>query len=473
MNAKIAKLEEQFAEDALRNPYKESSLFAGISIFVNGLTNPSADELKRIMMVNGGVYHIYQRPWTTFVIAANLPDVKVRQITTAKIITPQWVVDCLSENRILDYSKYLLYTNCKESQPRLAFGPKEASKREIATAVVQTTAGIVGDAKPAGLVSEPDEAERAKVAVEPSATENGTEAADPAKPANFVNNLDFLNTLIRDNETPTKPEEKPRHLPTENDTPKTNVARTAVDPNFLAEFYNNSRLHHIATLGASFKQHITKLRDSHTGTFLARDVLKQTLPQRADENGVRATDGNVIMHIDMDCFFVSVGLRTRPHLKGFPIAVTHSKGAAANNVKHIDEENRKQEMALYVRKHEDRLKKIQTKFGADPTDDKSNDSTMAFIEGSASLSEIASCSYEARRSGIKNGMFVGAALKLCPNLKTIPYDFDAYKEVAHILYATIAQWVKMENRNHLQRIITSSSGSMCLHRYFAQVHAGH
>lgn len=113
MNAKIAKLEEQYADSALRNPYKESDLFAGISIYVNGLTNPSADELKRIMMKNGGVYHTYQRQWTTFIIAANLPDVKVRQITSAKIISPQWIVDCLKETRILDYSKYLLYTIVK------------------------------------------------------------------------------------------------------------------------------------------------------------------------------------------------------------------------------------------------------------------------------------------------------------------------------------------------------------------------
>lgn len=30
-----------------------------------------------------------------------------------------------------------------------------------------------------------------------------------------------------------------------------------------------------------------------------------------------------ITHIDMDCFFVSVGLLSRPHLKNKPIAVTH------------------------------------------------------------------------------------------------------------------------------------------------------
>ena len=33
-----------------------------------------------------------------------------------------------------------------------------------------------------------------------------------------------------------------------------------------------------------------------------------------------------------------------------------------------------------------------------------------------SMSEIASCSYEARAKGVKNGMFMGSALKLCPVL---------------------------------------------------------
>lgn len=55
------------------------------------------------------------------------------------------------------------------------------------------------------------------------------------------------------------------------------------------------------------------------------------------------------------------------------------------------------------------------------------------------MSEIASCSYEAREAGVKNGMFMGEALKLCPNLKTIPYNFEGYKEVANTLYNTVAE----------------------------------
>lgn len=42
------------------------------------ISDPSADDLKRIMMTNGGVFHHYLNTQkTTHIIATNLPDVKV------------------------------------------------------------------------------------------------------------------------------------------------------------------------------------------------------------------------------------------------------------------------------------------------------------------------------------------------------------------------------------------------------------
>lgn len=388
MDAKVSKLEEQFAEDALKNPYKESDLFAGISIFVNGLTNPSADELKRIMMRNGGIYHTYQRSTTKFVIATNLPDVKIRQITSAKIISPQWIVDCLKEKKILDYTKYLLYTNCKTSQPKIGFMRKEP----VPTAIESTR-----------ILQHPNE-------------------SDDFNCTNILENLNILNTIIR--------EDASKQTDVKEENRKGN-ARTAVDPNFLTEFYNNSRLHHIATLGAGFKNYVSKLREAHKGNYPARDQLKMISVDQPASHAINFE--KIIMHIDMDCFFVSVGLRSRRHLKGYPIAVTHSKGAAGNQLKSTAGVDRRKEMELYVKRHDD-------KFNTDHQVHGDNEQfTMPAIDNSVSLSEIASCSYEARKMGVKNGMFVGAALKLCPNLRTIPYDFDAYKEVAHTLYDTITQ----------------------------------
>lgn len=69
--------------------------------------------------------------------------------------------------------------------------------------------------------------------------------------------------------------------------------------------------------------------------------------------------------------------------------------------------------------------------------------TSVYVEDEvtfSSMSELASVSYEARTKGVKNGMFLGSALKLCPELKTIPYDFDGYNKVAYALYDTVADY---------------------------------
>ena len=41
-------------------------------------------------------------------------------------------------------------------------------------------------------------------------------------------------------------------------------------------------------------------------------------------NPTSARRERVIVHIDMDCFFASVALLTRPHLRNAPVAVAHS-----------------------------------------------------------------------------------------------------------------------------------------------------
>ena len=51
-----------------------------------------------------------------------------------------------------------------------------------------------------------------------------------------------------------------------------------------------------------------------------------------------------------------------------------------------------------------------------------------------SMSEIASCSYEARAVGVRNGMFLGSARKLCPDIYCVPYQFEQYRQVSQRLY---------------------------------------
>ena len=164
----------------------------------------------------------------------------------------------------------------------------------------------------------------------------------------------------------------------------------AKDEKFMGEFYNNSRLHLISSMKSHFKNYVTKLRNENKFmNFPERQKLTAYKSTPKDQSDMNKKD-KIIMHIDMDCFFVSVSLKSYPDLRGKPVGVAHAKG----------------------NKH----------------------------DGSESWSEIASCSYEARTSGVKNGMFVGPAKNICPDLNIIPYDFEGYKSVAQTLYDTVSKY---------------------------------
>ena len=93
----------------------------------------------------------------------------------------------------------------------------------------------------------------------------------------------------------------------------------AGDAGFMAEFYTNSRLHHLSTWGAEWRAYVNKLQTQPNPQFPGLEALRKRLV--AGELPSQPTRGTgkpqrVIMHIDMDSFFVSVGLRNRPDLKG-------------------------------------------------------------------------------------------------------------------------------------------------------------
>lgn len=133
------------------------------------------------------------------------------------------MTDCVKEGKILDYSNYLLYTN--RNQPKLKF---ELIQKK-------------SDCPSPEMFSSDDE--------------NST------------------NTAKESNDSKT--------------TQKTNSrCLDAKDPNFLSEFYSNSRLHHIATLGATFKQYICDLRDDHKFRFPERERFKSYLAGLGLSDGV-------------------------------------------------------------------------------------------------------------------------------------------------------------------------------------------
>lgn len=386
MAAKKAKLEEQFRNTASKEFKESSKLFEGIAIFVNGYTDPTSDELRRLMMIHGGIYHHYMRPKiTTHIIASNLPHSKIvlyrKSQNPIPICKPQWIIDSIAAGKILNFQNYLLYSNNTNVQPQLAHKLNHKDKN---------------NSNP--IMPNKQDIEKPEVLINTIC--NKTDI-------NNGNSSNAFNNTLKQNAN--------NFCQSSNTKPS---AQSTKNPEFLSTFYSNSRLHYISTMGTMFKDYVNELRDKSDGIFpgLERLIKLRSIKNTttsvscetdSEDETIYFTDKiiskathqqePVIMHIDMDCFFVSVGIRNRPEFQGIPVAVTHAKGNIFS--------------ANYDGKEE---------FG--------------------SMSEVASCSYAARKAGVKNGMFLGEALKLCPNLKTIQYDFEGYKEVSYILYDTVASY---------------------------------
>jgi DNA repair protein REV1 len=68
-----------------------------------------------------------------------------------------------------------------------------------------------------------------------------------------------------------------------------------------------------------------------------------------------------------------------------------------------------------------------------------------------STSECATCNYEARKFGIKKGMFLGRARTLCPDLVILPYDFEGYEEVSDAVSAILDRYAS-ENSGYVEHV---------------------
>ncbi|XP_033103900.1 DNA repair protein REV1-like [Anneissia japonica] len=453
MAAKKQKLDEQFLEDqpgSREISCAESKIFQGVAIFVNGYTVPSSDELKRLMMVHGGRFiHYYRKTEVTHIIATNLPQAKIRKLNDEKVVRPEWILDSIKAGLLLSYELYQLYGNRTSLQKSLSFLPSSSSA--AAASSISTTS----KSEP----SMPLDISGSKV------TGNKSNLQDDIQEGDAIS-FNINKEVLRDMEDVEQKLKDVKDLPQKNidrnsncgdftkklELPLDKVAgrgpAKAGDPKFVAEFYSHSRLHHIASWGAEFKDLVMQLQNQGDGSFPARDALRkngvkdysadsENYPLEGKED-VQKIPGSskagsskdsscerYIMHVDMDCFFVSVGLINRPELQGKPVAVTHSRG------------NGMQQVNLAAKQYEQDY--YEKKYGMSKSSGMS-DKTEKMSSTFNSAAEIASCSYEARAAGVRNGMFMGQAKKLCPDLQTIPYDFDLYKEVAQKLYEIVARY---------------------------------
>ncbi|KAM7078925.1 DNA repair protein REV1 isoform 1-T1 [Molossus nigricans] len=537
MAAKVQKLEEQFRTDAaMQKDATSSTIFSGVAIYVNGYTDPSAEELRKLMMLHGGQYHVYySRSKTTHIIATNLPTAKIKELKGEKVIRPEWIVESIKAGRLLSYIPYQLYSKQSTVQKGLNFnpvckpedpvpGPSNRAKqlnnrvnhiiKKLETETEVKANGMnswneedvnsdcsfveleqifpgrkqngvphhrdgpaifnghthssngalntqdcwvpVGNSVASRLspdsTQEEEKAENSStdfrdcsVQLSQQSTRNTDALRNPHRTNSFSLSSLHTNTKINGahHSTVQGPSStKSTSVPTLSKAAPSVPSRPS-DCSFISDFYSHSRLHHISMWKCELTEFVNTLQRQSSGIFPGREKLKK---MKTGRSALVVTDtGNVsvlssprhqscIMHVDMDCFFVSVGIRNRPDLKGKPVAVTSNRGTGRAPLR--PGANPQLEWQYYQNK----ILKGKADIPDSSLWENQDSAQTNGIDSVLSKAEIASCSYEARQVGIKNGMFFGYAKQLCPNLQAVPYDFHAYKEVARTLYETLASY---------------------------------
>ncbi|KAI3753074.1 hypothetical protein L2E82_25119 [Cichorium intybus] len=352
MAVKNRKLHEQFDAEASSSSHGGSGskkpVFYGVSIFVDGYTVPSTQELRGYMLKHGGRFENYfSRQRVTHIICSNLPGSKVKNLRSFSrglpVVKPTWILDCIAADKLLSWVPYQLDQVASEAnnQPKLStfldsrnnilpFNPpnipmpSDDNISEVSDSCEKTDTPLA-------------ETQSKSSPCEPSASE-GSRCSD-------IQNITELPSTVSGSSN--------------------KGHSTSLDPNFVETYFKNSRLHFIGTWRNRYRKRFPISSKPSTSINPSSSCQK-----------------NTIIHIDMDCFFVSVVIKNRPELWDKPVAVCHS-------------------------------------------------------DNPRGTSEISSANYPARDHGVRAGIFVRDAKALCPHLVIVPYNFEAYEEVADQFYTIL------------------------------------
>lgn len=393
-------------------------IFRGVVAHVNGYTQPSLQDLHRLIVSHGGGFLQYLESKTvaTHIIACSLTPKKREEFRRYRIVKPAWVVESVKAGRLLPWEDFRVVDEgqsqrvLKFNSGRLLsqanspqtgykdqansswytsqfkasdiFKPEGASLRQSPTPPTTTpalhqnapTQSDYGDF-PSFDASGPEEQTSSNTAQydgvkasssEPNKTEHHEMRGYQGSTVS-PGSINKTSSSPSKDPIPPKPELTPEGFNAHLLSDPRMRSSSVVNPEFIQQYYRESRLHHLSTWKAELKSQL-------------QSAAKEKSQSHAGRKRQAAGARRYILHVDFDCFFAAVSTLKHPELNGKPVGIAHGTGTG---------------------------------------------------------SEIASCNYIARSRGVKNGMWMKGALQACPELQVLPYDFPAYEDASRKFYSAV------------------------------------
>ncbi|RKP06391.1 hypothetical protein THASP1DRAFT_31791 [Thamnocephalis sphaerospora] len=437
-----------------------SQLFAGVSIYITGYTRPSLAKLRELICLHGGRFvQYYSRALVTHIIATALTPAKFKQWQSEKIVLPDWITESIAAGRLLRWTNFRL-DNERAFQAEKAFWQQQTclvqslAQHEARTLTENTSmvaavtdtctdktvmpkmsksaalgksqeqhlspALITGSPEQIYKVTDVDRPEiRTYQSLEPAMS---TETATSARSLSQDTCFDALSDGISNSQLAAFADMTTSDVVTDDRISNLAMRTGAIgEAGWIRQQQHKDLPTRLAKVQLevpgspgskdirSGRQHAVSSADApdFVSRYYAASRLhhlsswKIELRKIYNELSIRNTPIDVrkriVMHIDMDCFFTSVAVRDRPELERRPVGVSHA---------------------------------TCTK----------------------SASDLASCNYKARRFGVKNGMRVKDARKLCPDLVVLPYNFAAYRAVSAAFYQASGCFIIAQHALQLQAV---------------------
>ncbi|KAF2457675.1 hypothetical protein BDY21DRAFT_391902 [Lineolata rhizophorae] len=428
-------------------------IFRGVVAHVNGYTQPSLQDLHKLIVTHGGGFQQYLDGKTavTHIIASSLTPKKKVDFRKYRVVKPAWVVDSVKEGKLLPWDRYRVVDE-GPGQKVIGFGERGEVKSQVnkrargykdqtdaSWYTEQLKSGRRSSGLPTPDATSPPELERAEKdeivdddelyadptqeeqllgdAIMPEADDDRSDISDGGVALPVSATLDDISPeddlqLVIPPKLPTSPT-PPTHehaevqntsetMPTaEHASPKPyDHAKKSPSKHLTAERHNaillsDPKIRRSTVVNPGFlDQYYRESRLHHLSTWKA-DLKSQMAALAADKFKSSQQQPQHLL------------LPKRRRTPG-----------ARRYILHVDFDSFFAAVSLKKHPH---LK----------------EHPCVVAHGPGSGSEIASCNYPARKFGIRNGMWMRRAQELCPEVKILPYDFPAYEEASRAFYAAI------------------------------------